>query len=81
MVDPQRQSQIAQMLHAAAPQQSYDGLHSGNLVRMSGLGSRPELNGQTAVCCEYIPQKERWHVRLSSGEEISLKPRFLALVD
>ena len=46
---------------------------SGAAVRVSGIQSRPELNGQRGVCMQYDEKKGRWEVRLDGGEVISVK--------
>ena len=54
---------------AAAP------LATGSRVRIAGISSRPELNGQFAVCLRHMPEKGRWLVRLEgdAAEELSIK--------
>jgi len=55
------------------PQGSPDTLTPGAAVRVSGIQSRPELNGQRGVCVQYDEKKGRWDVRLDDGEVVSLK--------
>ena len=61
---------------AAAP------LATGSRVRIAGISSRPELNGQFAVCLRHLAEKGRWFVRLEEGDtsEISLKEQALTVV-
>jgi len=50
----------------------------GQRVTILGVKSRPELNGQSAVCRELYLEKRRWRVQLEgTGEEISLKQQSL----
>lgn len=54
-------------------------MEEGVTVTISGVQSRPELNGQRAVCLEPYIAKDRWRIRLeSSGEELSLKDHCLS---
>ena len=46
-------------------------------MRITGVVSRPELNGEVALCEQYIAMSGRWQVRLGSGEQLSLQPRCL----
>jgi hypothetical protein len=54
-------------------------LRSGASVRLIGLASRPELNGQTGVVTQQCVEKkddsgqQRWGVRLRSGDVVSVK--------
>ena len=50
-------------------------------VRISGIKSRHELNGQCAVCTKPEAKKGRWTVMLQGGEQISLKESSLTVVD
>ena len=54
----------------------------GSRVRIDGISSRPELNGQFAVCLRHVAEKGRWFVRLEEGDtsEISLKEQALTVV-
>ena len=58
---------------AAAP------LATGSRVRIAGISSRPELNGQFAVCLRHMAKKGRWLVRLEgdAAEELSLNEQAL----
>jgi len=47
----------------------------GDRVSIFGVKSRPKLNGELAVCVKNLDG--RWQVKLSSGEEISLKEEVL----
>ena len=57
-------------------------LDAGSRVRIAGISSRPELNGQFAVCLRHLAEKGRWFVRLEEGDtsEISLKEQALTVV-
>ena len=50
-------------------------------VRISGIKSRHELNGQCAVCTKPAANKGRWTVMLQGGEQINLKESSLTVVD
>ena len=50
---------------------------AGDHVRISGLISRPELNGQQGVVLLFDHQKARYGVRLADGKEMLLKPECL----
>ena len=51
-------------------------------VRISGIKSRHDLNGQCAVCIKPEAKKGgRWAVMLQGGEQISLKESSLTVVD
>ena len=54
----------------------------GSRVRIAGISSRPELNGQFAVCLRHMAKKGRWLVRLEgdAAEELSLKEQALTVV-
>ena len=54
-------------------------LPAGAHVRLSGLISRPELNGQQGVVLLFDPQKARYGVQLADGKEVLLKPECLTL--
>ncbi len=51
----------------------------GVRVRIGGIKTRPELNGEEAMCLEYQAEKGRWLVRLEAerfqGAAIALKER------
>ena len=52
-----------------------DHLDVGDVVRVSGLVAKPELNGLVAQVASWDAAKGRHHVRLdASGETLSLKP-------
>ena len=53
-------------------------LPAGAHVRISGLISRPELNGQQGVVLLFDHKKARYGVRLADGKEMLLKPECLA---
>ena len=63
------------------PQQDPASLAVGMKVRISGIKSRLELNGQCAVCTKLEAKKGRWAVRLQGGEQINLKESSLTVVD
>ena len=54
-------------------------------MRIVGIKTRPELNGEEAVCLEYQAEKGRWRVRLEAerfqGEAIALKERCLFVIE
>lgn len=52
-------------------------LAEGDRVSIFGVKSRPDLNGDLAVCVKHDAVKGRWQVRLMTGEEISLAERVL----
>ena len=45
----------------------------GTRVSISGLSSRPELNGTTATILSFVAEKARYAVKLPSGEKLRLK--------
>eukprot|EP00929_Paragymnodinium_shiwhaense_P112630 TRINITY_DN8089_c0_g1_i1.p1 TRINITY_DN8089_c0_g1~~TRINITY_DN8089_c0_g1_i1.p1 ORF type:complete len:1231 (-),score=337.84 TRINITY_DN8089_c0_g1_i1:171-3863(-) len=51
----------------------------GDRIRLRGLQANPWLNGTagTLECCD----DEYWHVRLDTGNEWSVRPKFLELMD
>ena len=55
----------------------------GQRVVLTGLTSRPELNGQAGVCEKYVPDKKRYAVRLdgtpTDATPLALKVECLAL--
>ena len=53
----------------------------GRKVSISGLASRPELNGAKGVAIAFDDAKGRYTVRLDSGENCSLKPTNVAAAD
>ena len=52
----------------------------GAHVRISGLISRPELNGEQGVVLFFDHQKARYSVRLADGTEMLLKLECLTLI-
>ena len=52
-------------------------LPAGAHVRISGLMSRPELNGQQGAVLHFDRKKTRYGVQLADGTEILLKPECL----
>ena len=52
-------------------------LPAGAHVCISGLISRPELNGQQGVVLHFNHKKARYSVRLADGKEMLLKPECL----
>ena len=54
----------------------------GSRVRIDGISSRPELNGQFAVCLRHVAETGRWLVRLEEGDtsEISLKKQAFTVI-
>ena len=54
-------------------------LPAGAHVCISGLISRPELNGQQGVVLLFDHKKARYGVQLADGKEILLKPECLTL--
>ena len=65
--------------HLQEQQAASMGLPPGAHVCISGLISRPELNGQQGVVLIFDPQKARYGVQLADGTEILLKPECLTL--
>ena len=53
----------------------------GRKVSISGLASRPELNGAKGIAIAFDDAKGRYTVRLDSGENCSLKPTNVAAAD
>ena len=58
----------------------------GVRVRIAGIKTRPELNGEEAVCLGDQAEKVRWLVRLETterfqGEVIALKERCLFVIE
>ena len=60
-------------------------LKAGVKVLIDGIKSRPEVNGQVGTIVEYLPERERYSVRLApdathpAGEELALKMAVLTL--
>ena len=54
-------------------------LQPGSSVRIDGIQSRPEINGQVGTVVTYLAERERYKVRLGDGEEIALKSNALTL--
>ena len=54
-------------------------LPAGAHVQLSGLISRPELNGRQGVVLLFDPHKARYGVRLADGKEMLLKRECLTL--
>ena len=55
------------------------GLPAGAHVRISGLVSRPELNGQQGIVLLFDHKKDRYGVQLADGKDMLLKPECLTL--
>ena len=53
---------------------------AGTHVRISGLISRPELNGQQGVVLLFDREKARCGVRQAAGKEVLLKPECLTRI-
>ena len=53
---------------------------AGAHVRISGLISQPELNGQQGVVLLFDREKARYGVRLAAGKEMLLKPECLTRI-
>jgi len=51
------------------------------LTRISRPLCRPEINGTTGTVVEYLPQRERYNIRLGDGEELALKVAALTIQD
>jgi hypothetical protein len=50
-------------------------------VEITGLVSRPDLNGQAARVEKYVIERDRYHVKTeASGEEVNVKPCNLILI-
>jgi hypothetical protein len=53
----------------------------GTGVEVEGLVARPDLNGMSATVLGYVPEKDRFHVKIvGSGEEVCLKPTSVAKI-
>ena len=52
---------------------------AGCQVRIDGIKSRPEINGQVGTVVEFLAERERYNVRLGDGEELALKAAALSL--
>ena len=50
----------------------------GRHVIISGLKSKPELNGTTALAVSFDDAKGRYNVRLPAGQTLALQPKNLA---
>jgi len=46
----------------------------GEAVILLGLVARRELNGERGTLARFLEEKERWSVRLASGEVVNVKP-------
>ena len=55
-------------------------LTAGVHVRISGLISRPGLNGQQGAVLLFDREKARYRVRLAAGKEVLLKPECLTRI-
>ena len=49
-------------------------IRGGQIVELTGLTSRPELNGERGVALQFVEATGRWLVRLKDGGGKSLKP-------
>ena len=74
--DPEVQS-IAPDVYAEVP---LEGALEGHQVSISGLKSRPELNGQYGIVVSFSEAHGRFHVQLENGETLALKPSCLKRV-
>ncbi len=54
---------------------------SGSAIKVSGLVSRSDLNGQRGICLRWEPEISRWNVRLTSGLGIAIRPKCLTVMD
>ena len=52
-------------------------IRGGQIVELTGLTSRPELNGERGVALQFVEATGRWLVRLKDGGGKSLKPENL----
>ena len=52
----------------------------GCQVKISGVQSRPLLNGMEGTALEHVKAKERWKVKLTSGASFSFKSACLSVV-
>ena len=50
----------------------------GRLVQINGLQAKPEYNGQLGIVAKYLPEKERWAVKLAQGKQLSVKRENMA---
>ena len=51
--------------------------YCGKQVKISGLSSKPELNGTTGVAASYDSARGRYNVQLPSGQTLALQPKNL----
>mmetsp|Transcript_4039 Transcript_4039/g.10214 ORF Transcript_4039/g.10214 Transcript_4039/m.10214 type:complete len:446 (-) Transcript_4039:161-1498(-) len=65
----------------AAPDDSKGGIAAGQAVRLAGLQSRVELNGQEGMACTFDANLGRWAVRLRSGDAKNVRPANLEPLD
>jgi TPR repeat protein len=55
--------------------------NTNSQVEITGLVSRPDLNGQAARVEKYVIERDRYHVKTeASGEEVNVKPCNLILI-
>lgn len=66
---------------AGTKQSSGPELVQGAAVRVKGLVSTPQLNGQEGVCEQWDATKSRWNVRFEDGFLRALKPEHLEPTD
>ena len=55
-------------------------LPAGSKVSIDGIKSRPEINGTVGTVIGYLPERERYNVKLDGGEELALKLTALSLI-
>ena len=65
--------------HLQEQQAASMGLPAGARVCISGLISRPELNGQQGIVLLFDHKKARYGIQLADGQEMLLKPECLTL--
>ncbi|CAD7970290.1 unnamed protein product [Amoebophrya sp. A120] len=56
-------------------------IRGGQVVRLQGLKSCPELNGESGIALRFHSSSGRWLVRLANGEGKSLKPENLVCAE
>lgn len=65
----------------ASPSTASAAFHPGDRVRIAGLRSRADLNGQSGEIVEFVVADGRWRVWMDDGTGKSLKPEHLEIVE
>ena len=64
------------------PSDPFDGLQSGTRVRIDGLKSKPELNGEHATIESFVSETGRCNIKLDSTDQmLALKPAVLQICE